>query len=128
VPDTPYRAPLPIPPDPYEKAWDDVRRRRRLATIAHVPWLTAFGLTIALQSFGSYVVTGGLFAVGWAAMIHDGLFRCPRCSHYFKRTAARGRLSFDSSRCAWCGIQIGTPKAAVAEAEKRASNVAGAGA
>jgi hypothetical protein len=143
----PYRAPLPVPPDPYLVAWADLRRRRTLG------WYV-FGFNFQLILVLLYLIwrirwaiwdaaCGDCFkarlpvpphllreadvlhwavwlvptAVWLAASIYRWSFRCPHCGW---------RSPMNRRECDRCGIAIGTPKSAVVEAEKNAADVTGA--
>lgn len=114
VSDSPYRVPVPRPPDQYLVAWRDLRRRRTAA-------LPSFLLCLPIYAITSGVVTGPatclklpLVAIIIAAFVHSYRFRCPRCARAFllRPWSLDPRAhSRDSQRqCIHCGIAIGTPK------------------
>jgi hypothetical protein len=128
VPDEPYRAPLPVPPDPYAAAWAAIRRRQRVAWaggpigvflgIASVHWLGNAAPLVGLPLTAVILIASGLAAE----------VRCPHCGgSFFTRRRGYPVLSATQRNCASCGIERGTPKSAVVEAEKRAADVTGAG-
>lgn len=135
MPAEPYRAPMPIEPDPYAAAWRDLRRRQRVgkaAVIFSAPlfflsagvWLhIQAGIHNAVMCDPTPCLDAALLlrdeadavwpllwlpAVIWAiASLYRRNFRCPHCE---RRFAVRQR------ECAHCGIAIGTPKSAVVSA------------
>jgi hypothetical protein len=139
VPDGPYRAPLPIKPDPYMVAWADLRRRRIIGWVAfglnvllvlllsrsllHVqteigdawgcdPWPCYYLLPDLLRERA--VVLGAMcvpIGIWVAASIYRRTFRCPHCGRRFS-TKRRG--------CGHCGVRVGTPKSDVVDAKRRA--------
>jgi hypothetical protein len=128
--DEPYRAPAPIGPDPYAKAWAELRWRRRVGWAAF-----AFNWLSVVVLFGGYVAIdlGGVLcidcqlspagpylaaacgcsalllplAVWFAARAYRRRVLCPQCGNGFGT----------KRRCGRCGIAIGTPKSAVVETE-----------
>jgi hypothetical protein len=95
VPDEPYRAPLPIEPDPYMVAWADLRKRRRVERVTLVVGGCVWALVVILKVFGldflevrpgqTGLLLGHLLlvsfavAAGWVGIAHSE-FRCPRCT------------------------------------------------
>jgi hypothetical protein len=149
VPEAPYRAPLPIPPDPYLIAWRDLRRRRVIGWTAFVGGPPLFLLLLAFLLHVQMAIHDATYCdpgacvpprevpplllleaevavralwlppVVWVAAC---LYRWHfRCPHCGLRYATGWRA------CGGCRIRIGTPKSAVVEAEKSAG-AAGAGA
>jgi hypothetical protein len=115
VPDAPYRAPPPVPPDPYVVAWEHLRRRQAWTPIV---WIAVFVVFLAAGYFSLWrrtlSVNRVLFAVNLAQIARYMLgpssrFRCPHCGN-------KGNVH---KKCRRCGIAIGTPKSAIDEAEKR---------
>jgi hypothetical protein len=118
--DAPYRAPLPVEPDPYLVAWADLRRRRRSAAGAFGPSLAASLFAVVFTMPALLGVAAVLFGASWVAWRYLSAFRCPSCSHSF----VHGRLrrherGWSDRQCGYCGIAIGTPKSAVVELEMR---------
>jgi hypothetical protein len=118
VPEDPYRAPLPVPPDPYLVAWREVQRRKRASKVgallclvwmsgllfAGVVWNVLLPLSSAAWIVPAFIV---FVALGrWVSGVS-----CPHCG-------AEGVWN-KKAACEGCGIKIGTPKAAVDEAEKQ---------
>jgi hypothetical protein len=127
VPDEPYRTPQPIAPDPYLLAWQDLRRRRLYAwavLIAYVAgamcilWMykliaghmldRSWGLALLLPTLPVHFAFNG-----WRQA-----FRCPRCGERFH--VQRGVSNPSTRQCMNCGLEMGTPKSAVLEAQKQA--------
>jgi hypothetical protein len=139
VPDEPYRAPLPIEPDPYMVAWADLRKRRIIGWVAF-----GFDVLLVLLLSGSLLRVQAVIddafrcdpgpcfdrlpdllreravvlwatclpmAIWAAASIYRRTCRCPHCGWRF---AMRRR------KCDHCGICVGMPKSAVVDAERRA--------
>jgi hypothetical protein len=136
VPDEPYRAPIPIPPDPYVAAWADLRRRMRLSERAQWAfWIYAIPMVIAVRVFHvhfwpsprAWAVPAILASLVISLRVRA--FRCPHCrrhSAWAKRSWLNGPKRQD--KCVHCGIAIGTPKSAILEAPKPIGAGAGAGA
>ncbi len=102
--DQPYRAPLPVEPDPYAIAWTDLRRRRKWTWAAVVSLLIAISLQDALGSLPCIVALGVVLLLGQWLQV----FRCPRCRD---RGEARTQTFWWFSRaCGHCGVDVGTPK------------------
>jgi hypothetical protein len=105
--DPPYRAPVPIPPDPYLRAWSDLRRRR-VCFSAGMAALLAAALLHSKQmvSLGTPVLVVGVVTI--LLSIYCESFHCPHCSEQFcRRGLARNPFS---RRCLHCRIKVGTPK------------------
>jgi hypothetical protein len=125
VPDEPYRAPLPVPPDPYRKAWASWRWRRTLmASSGVVAILLSIGVVAAFILMKGHALTclGALgFSILACGMLSRPaqLFRCPRCGEMFLRVRKDAVTRVDLLKCAHCGITSGTPKSEV-EADSRA--------
>jgi hypothetical protein len=117
VPDAPYRAPLPIRADPYLVAWEDLRRRRRLSEATMALCSVVGLLSAATLGVNAPFAVLPACIVGTAMALYPKEFTCPRCR---RRFAASNRRHRDPSRCHHCGIEIGTPKSAVIDAEKLA--------
>lgn len=114
VSDSPYRVPVPRPPDPYLVAWANLRRRRAFAWAAALLWALAFTVTLpAIVARARMVgIAVAVTAVCWVSRIVGNImlahFGCPRCGSSFyggRRTRAPWSLE-----CVTCGIAIGTPK------------------
>jgi hypothetical protein len=131
----PYRAPIPLQPDPYRVAWAELRRRRRFYWLSYVLVAAPFVAPIVLRHFAPcgclegqisaahlrHVVLGSFLvcAAGFLAAVHyQALVRCPRCGNRFgvKRWVAE----YPREDCLHCGIAVGTPKSVVTAAEKSA--------
>jgi hypothetical protein len=113
VRDAPYRAPLPVPPDPYAVAWADLRRRRVWTFVFMIAYLvTLLGVFYAtrlhLPGSGPASVAWGLLSAVSSFLYPTHRFRCPHCGH--KEAVWK--------KCSACGIRVGTPKSAVVEAAK----------
>ena len=114
VSDSPYRVPVPRPPDPYLVAWANLRRRKAFAWAAVLLWALALTVTVPAIVARAPVVSiaAAVTVVCWVSGIVGKValahFRCPRCGSSFygeRRTRAPW-----SSACVTCGIEIGTPK------------------
>jgi hypothetical protein len=106
VSDQPYRAPAPIPPDPYAVAWSDLKRRR-LWRVGSTVWLL---VAIAMSRGGRPgAATGVMFLATIALSIWSERFRCPRCASLFCRKGWFFHNGF-TRRCLHCGLKTGTPK------------------
>jgi hypothetical protein len=150
VPDLPYREPLPVKPDPYMVAWAELRRRRIIGRVAFgfnvllVPLLARSLLRVQAEIDQAFQCDPGpchvfpgllreradllheravvlwaaclLVAIWAAASIYRQNLRCPHCGWHFARRRRK---------CRHCGIPVGTPRSAVVDAERRASNVVG---
>ena len=104
----PYRAPVPIPPDPYLRAWSDLRRRRAgLAAGAVVLGVAAFMHSKHMIGLGAPVLVVGL-VTGLLSILCES-FHCPRCAETFCRKGMFFHNAF-ARRCLHCGIKVGTPK------------------
>jgi hypothetical protein len=106
--DSPYRAPVPSPPDPYEAAWSDLRRRRKWLIGCLVGLGMAYLLRVrsGLGFVSTPVVVMTLVTI--VASIYGESFRCPSCGERFCR-----RSLFHNGftrRCLHCRIAMGTPK------------------
>jgi hypothetical protein len=103
----PYREPLPVPPDPYLLAWEDLRRRRAAMLRAGILCVPVSLLAATLVGGPGLMVT--LPAMGAAALasLRWSTFECPRCGQYFM-----GRRSSTDRACARCGLKEGTPRSA----------------
>jgi hypothetical protein len=106
--DSPYRAPEPPPPDPYEVAWSDLRRRRKWL----IGCLVGLGVAYLLRAGSEHgfvstpVVVMTLLTI--VVSIYGESFRCPSCGERFCR---RGIVhSGFAPRCLHCRIAMGTPK------------------
>jgi hypothetical protein len=146
VPDEPYRAPMPVAPDPYMVAWRRLRRLERRGlwfvaplTVGFLIWIATMFVFILPQS--DLVARGrcsrtatllmGAYTVALAiATAPIAVFRsvCPRCG-YSKLVwpvpgpdngAFERRRGSRQATCRHCGIVVGTPKSAAVEAEDRA--------
>jgi hypothetical protein len=124
VPDAPYRAPLPVPPDPYAEAWAKLLRRRRLAWTAlafqviAILWAMAPGPPHPDEHPPVVRLLCVAFAC-FAVAIYARTFRCPRCGGFFDFDTRDTRAAIRQwTQCAQCGIAIGTTKAAADEAEE----------
>jgi hypothetical protein len=113
VPDEPYRAPLPIEPDPYLSAWRDLRRRRAWSAAIVLAY---FALTVdpvpKSDGAGGKAVVWTLGLVVVLFLLPHNRFRCPHCGR-------KGPIWW--KRCRECGITVGTPKSAAVQAEKRST-------
>ena len=131
MPDEPYRAPRPIEPDPYAKAWADLRRRRMVA-IGLFPLLLIL-LGVATAQRRSRQPGGfGVLAIVLVTLIPVFrllAFRCPQCRDYFTSPRSSRVVGFlvnpratpgpFNQRCYSCGVAAGTPRSAAVEAETR---------
>ena len=99
---------MPIPSDPYARAWADFRRRRRFLWVPVPIWTACFVLSETVHSPVSSFVVAFFATLGVLAFLGAASFPCPRC-----------RRRFDARRCRHCGLAVGTPKAAAVEAETR---------
>jgi hypothetical protein len=122
VSEVPYRAPQPVPPDPYVVAWAEQRRRSNRVVLTVVATSTAsVSMVISMHMSGPRWVYPGILAecVGLVFMAvatwRAAAFRCPHCQMRFRQLP----VARTDGRCARCGIKLGTPKSAVLEAEKR---------
>ena len=118
--DPPYRAPIPVPPDPYLLAWRRHLRRRVVAFAAFfLPNLGLASFALWYQRFVGPVppaflwVFLGSFALsaGSLVWILAGL-RCPHCGNRFLTGNDRAPPpGYRRGRtCLHCGIKVGTPK------------------
>ena len=114
VSESPYRVPVPRPPDPYIVAWANLGRRKAFAWAAALLWALAFTVTLPAIVARARVVgiAAAVTAVCWVSRIVGNIvlahFRCPRCGSSFY--GARRTWVPWSSACVTCGIEIGTPK------------------
>jgi hypothetical protein len=114
VSDSPYRVPVPRPPDPYLVGWANLRRRKAFAWAAALLWALAFTVTLPAMVARTRVVgiAAAVTVVCWVSRIVGNIvlvrFRCPRCGSSFYG-ARRTRAPWWSSACVTCGIAIGTP-------------------
>jgi hypothetical protein len=105
--DPPYRAPVPIPPDPYLRAWSDLGRRRAcLAACVVALGAAAFLHSKQMIGLGTPVMMVGLVTV--ALSIYCESFHCPHCSEQFCRKGIFHNAF--ARRCLHCRIKVGTPK------------------
>jgi hypothetical protein len=115
MPDEPYRAPPPVPPDPYAVAWATLRRRRVWSFVISgtllVILLTAgyFSIWRHVRWAGLVAFTANLAQLAGTLLLPTYRFRCPHCGN-------RGAVW---RKCNACGIRVGTPKSTVIEAEKQ---------
>jgi hypothetical protein len=115
VPEEPYRAALPVEPDPYPKAWANVRRRKRVYYASVLFALVSiFGLcptALVNQLFGGEIgpnVVAFFVAPLVLVLVADGWLSavpCPRCG---TRNVWRRRTT-----CCGCRIPVGMPKSAL---------------
>jgi hypothetical protein len=111
-PHSPYRAPVPRPPDPYLVEWSDLRRRRLWlsASLIALPTAVIWPVLVMTRVGPSLPVTA-MAIVAFAIVplsIHAERFRCPRCAEWFCRKGLYHN-GF-ARRCLHCGIKVGTPK------------------
>jgi hypothetical protein len=105
--DAPYRAPLPVPSDPYAPVWRRYRRTRRLVNLLFAGVLPVCGvLEWRFGDAGILLATPYLILCLVCAFALTGI-RCPRCARFLARQG-----SLFSKHCPHCGIRFGTPKAA----------------
>ena len=110
---SPYRAPVPVLPDPYAAAWRDLRRRRALACVSKVVFLLVGPFTLQGWGLLGPVVVILLGAAYGGAYAHLQQFSCPRCGRDF---LGRKKSSWPfASRCAGCRISRGAPKELAAD-------------
>jgi hypothetical protein len=101
----PYRAPIPVPPDPYLAAWADLKRRH----LSPFVLVLCVGAVVMFFSHGS-PKWPAILAVCLAGIPFASLrFRCPHCGERMLRVW--GLRNDDWVRCRNCGIAVGTPKA-----------------
>jgi hypothetical protein len=113
VSDQPYRTPpdrvplptRPVEPDPYLRAWRDLRRRNRLVAIAFPAWILA-SLPAPMVGPAPCFAT---FVALLCATMHATNFRCPQCGGLFGRHDEEG-WKWPNGACFHCGITVGTPK------------------
>jgi hypothetical protein len=108
VSEQPYRAPVPVPLDPYAASWADLKRRR-LWVVGGVVWLVVAVLMSSRPkghpSLTTVVMTFALIALSmWAER-----FRCPRCAERFCRKGWFFHNGF-TRHCLHCGLKVGTLK------------------
>ncbi len=100
---SPYREPVPRPPeppDPWTVAWRDLRTRRVVAVLALALGTALVGLLHGIAWYAVAVACVGIASTSANA----AAFRCPRCGNRFQRS---GRWWFNA-RCAECGVHTGT--------------------
>jgi predicted RNA-binding Zn-ribbon protein involved in translation (DUF1610 family) len=125
VPNEPYRAPLPIPPDPYAKPWARLKRLRLCALASLLAMFSAvtFGLWTGAHPGIFLVVLLLSLLAALAPASRISAFTCPHCGNAWRWA----REKVISHRCGHCGIKVGTPKSTVDDAERRAADVTGPG-
>jgi hypothetical protein len=105
----PYRAPLPIEPDPYVVAWGDLKKRKRFEVVGRC---LVFGAPLIRLFFASgpprWLAFFGAFLVALPFTLPTASFRCPKCGERMFRWW--GAKASDAKHCRHCGIAIGTPK------------------
>jgi hypothetical protein len=111
-PHSPYRAPVPRPPDPYLVEWSDLRRRRLwlAASLVALPMAVIWPVLVMTRVGPSLPVTA-IAIVAFAIVplsVHAERFRCPQCAERFCRKGLYHN-GF-AQRCLHCGIKVGTPK------------------
>jgi hypothetical protein len=108
VSDQPYRAPIPVQPDPYLAAWRKLKWRVRwsragMVIVFSAPMLRLFLPGISWLPLLAVQLCGSLFSAAFTR------FTCPHCKEPMLRFwEARAD---DWKRCRHCGIAVGTPKA-----------------
>jgi hypothetical protein len=114
VVEQPYRAPIPLQPDPYLVAWADYRWRRRVVFALYALWIPAAGMVLVMALAGAISFAAAfvyLFA-SVLATVYAGRFECPHCHGRFAPRRSR------PGACRQCGVLVGAPKSAVLAAEK----------
>ena len=104
----PYRAQLPIPPDPYLVAWHKIQRAKKVAVLVLVGFVAVeLALGWAPPPIRRVAIFLMFFVVGALMMWYLARFRCPHCGERF---FVRGRRQSSGHKvCKHCGIPVGTP-------------------